>query len=782
VVDDVLAPPEVKDEKYIIVSDSEFIWEVGEKISLTNTFDRKRDRWLFILMCGEKSYNTKSNDPITIKHRDRDADLKKYLMIFGYDKNGADEKLDEIKSEIAKHGLIDKVLSAPVEEGKPTKEKCLEDIKEKYGREVYDNALNLLKHPHLLQIIRHVLDYKIAGEKRKKLFVFLTCLRKDQKESIFSIGVGKPGEGKSWLVENVLSIFPDGVVERMNDATIASVYRASEEDVYYFDGKIVHFGDLSEKPSEELIELFNIFKQLISEGIVTKWIMLKVDGEMVRRKLELRGKPVVTYTTTSPETEETIRSRGMEWSPTLSPEQREVVHQYQRVTKRMPEDIYYPQYVRDLEVVIKCALEILALQKEQILNPYTDVLDKAIAVETKDIKRARLKIYNVIEDVTHLYRFQRTKIPIGKKEYIITHPRDVIYGAHIAADEIKFMLGGVPPSLFDVLETIKKTFKPLSKEYDELVRLAYSKSDEPKPEQVEAIKELKEKAFHSSDIKKLTGDAKRSAQEYLRMLADEKYIVKDSTKKPHKHWLPPTNGLIKQGECAWDVRALLQSLFLENKFAEWSDSLRTTIPSEYDRVYVENGLKKMQKEVESLRIEDIHTPEYTLEEILHIHTRTPSWELACAPHFEASPTFSPLKETYNNARDESAQPRKPDEDNLCGKCGTLLDSKKEWVGGGLGYLCPKCYEEHIEEVKKIREPPKKLTREERQKLLIPIIQGSEKWRKKWEVASFSTKDIGPILREYSAAEELSGIPRRELELDVIKFLSEAKNIKKGAKK
>jgi len=98
----------------------------------------------------------------------------------------------------------------------------------------------------------------------------------------------------------------------------------------------------------------------------------------------------------------------------------------------------------------------------------------------------------------------------------------------------------------------------------------------------------------------------------------------------------------------------------------------------------------------------------------------------------------------------------------CGKCGTLLDSNREWVGSGLGYLCPKCYEEHIKEVKKAREPPKKFTREERQKLLIPTIQGTEKWRKKWDKGDFSTKDIDLILREYSAAEELSGIPRREL--------------------
>lgn len=715
-----IKPERVKDEIYQDYQDG-FAWTVDKDrdIVLFSCFDRgykKRGRWCFTLKCGEIQTKTiTSDDPLMISSMRRDSVLKKRLMKFGYSKTEADDKLEEISSDKRYAECVAKVTSAPKKEvkielsGEAIKKRCLEEIKKKYEEEVYNNAFDLLKHPHLLQIIRHVLDYKIAGEKRKKLFVTLSCLRKDQKDSIFCIGIGKPGEGKSWLVENVLSLFPDGVVVRMNDATIASVYRASEDDVHYFDGKIVHFGDLSEKPSEELTELFNIFKQLVSEGIVTKWIMLKEDGEMVRRKLELRGKPVVTYTTISPETEETIRSRGMEWSPTLSPEQKEIVHQYQRITKRLPEDIYYPQYVRDLEVVIKCAFEILALQKEQILNPYTDVLDKAIAVETKDIKRARLKIYNIIEDVTHLYRFQRAKILIGRKEYVITHPTDVVYGAHIAADEIKFMLGGVPPALFDVLEAIKRAFKPLSREYNELVRLAHTKSEDKKAEQAEAIKELEEKAFRSSDVKKLTGDSKRSAQEYLRILADEKYIIKDSSKTPHKHWVPPTNGLIKQGECAWDVRALLESLFSENKFSEWSDSLRRNIPQRESGVYresMENHLNELQKEVESLRIEDIYTPEYTPEEIFTYTLCTPSWELACAPHFEASPTFSPLKETYNNARGKSAPSRKSDENNLCGKCGTLLDSDKEWIGMGLGYLCPRCYEEPVQDVQKAREPPK----------------------------------------------------------------------------
>jgi len=43
---------------------------------------------------------------------------------------------------------------------------------------------------------------------------------------------------------------------------------------------------------------------------------------------------------------------------------------------------------------------------------------------------------------------------------------------------------------------------------------------------------------------------------------------------------------------------------------------------------------------------------------------------------------------------------------ICGKCGEILGDDKEFVGAGLGFLCPSCYREHVEEVKRARELPK----------------------------------------------------------------------------
>lgn len=74
----------------------------------------------------------------------------------------------------------------------------------------------------------------------------------------------------------------------------------------------------------------------------------------------------------------------------------------------------------------------------------------------------------------------------------------------------------------------------------------------------------------------------------------------------------------------------------------------------------------------------------------------------------------------------------------CGKCDTLLDSKKEWVGMGFGYLCPKCYRGENESSPPPLQSPlnsPNLTKEEKSK----SIEQAEKSRK----VSFSEESEVP---------------------------------------
>jgi hypothetical protein len=208
-------------------------------------------------------------------------------------------------------------------------EKMLEEgLESEYSDEIFQQAKELLDQENILKKVKTVLDHKIAGEDLNKLGVFLQLLSKDTEKPMMIFGVQKHGEGKSYIAQNVLDLFPEHMVIDVTDMTKAALYRRAQDDPHYFDGKIVYFGEIPERDEDR--DIFQIFRQLVSEGKVSKELVIERDGEMKAVNLQLKGNPCILSTTVNPGLiDDQDMSRGMAYSPELSQEQNKEVRSFQ---------------------------------------------------------------------------------------------------------------------------------------------------------------------------------------------------------------------------------------------------------------------------------------------------------------------------------------------------------------------------------------------------------------------------------------------------------------------
>ena len=160
-----------------------------------------------------------------------------------------------------------------------------------------EEKLQSLENPLLW--IGSIVEWLTAGERNNILLCFLAyCSQVILKNPISVIALGEAGSGKSHIEEVAMSLIPKEFVVNEKNITQAALFRRAEESEYFYDGKIVNYGDMGGSNDQDFMEESkNIMKELQSEGFVSKPVATKVDGAWETRELNLIGKPCLTYTT-----------------------------------------------------------------------------------------------------------------------------------------------------------------------------------------------------------------------------------------------------------------------------------------------------------------------------------------------------------------------------------------------------------------------------------------------------------------------------------------------------
>ncbi|MFB6241734.1 MAG: hypothetical protein ABEJ36_02930 [Candidatus Nanosalina sp.] len=433
-------------------------------------------------------------------------------------------------------------------------------LEEKYDSEIIEKAEEMLEEKHILKYVKTVLDHKIAGEDRNKVALFLQLLTKDFEEPLMVFGVQKQGEGKSYLLKSVLDLFPDEMVEDLTDATKASIYRiAEDEGSTYFKDKIVYFGEIPEEEDDR--EVFQVFRQLVSEGEVNKRLTMDKGEGLESHELHLEGAPCMATTTTDPDRiDKQDLSRGVTFSPSMSDRQYEAVREYQNREEEIPEDALEPQKIKELEKVIKCCIEIIADNEVEVRNPFARDIDELVPERTANIKRDYPKVMRIVGRVpTYLYYRQRPEAESGGTTYKLTTWKDVIRGLWINKDFINGMLEGRVEATLDVLQEIKKKVEPVNYSYDELEEL------EADDEDIEGV------SFTNADVEKWTGINSDTVYNYTRKLEKLGFIYKDKRSRPNKQYLVEEGKTENGGITPRALKVILEAFIEEENVRNWAD-------------------------------------------------------------------------------------------------------------------------------------------------------------------------------------------------------------------
>ena len=279
-------------------------------------------------------------------------------------------------------------------------------------KEKIDNAeekLQSLDNPLLW--IGSIIEWLTAGERNNILLCFLAyCSQVILKNPISVIALGEAGSGKSHIEEVAMSLIPKEFIVNEKNITQAALFRRAEESEYFYDGKIVNYGDMGGSNDQDFMEESkNIMKELQSEGFVSKPVATKVDGAWETRELNLIGKPCLTYTTVpNYQFDEQELSRSIIITPRIDNKKEFNIRNrmlefggksydyYERMVKESEKIQYMVYLLRD----IMCDTD--------IINPYVDIINRFL--ENSEYYKRDFPKYNNLLKVITAFNYYHKKV------------------------------------------------------------------------------------------------------------------------------------------------------------------------------------------------------------------------------------------------------------------------------------------------------------------------------------------------------------------------------------
>ena len=271
-----------------------------------------------------------------------------------------------------------------------------------------ESKLQSLDNPLLW--IGSVVEWLTAGERNNILLCFLAyCSQVILKNPISVIALGEAGSGKSHIEEVAMSLIPSEFIVNEKNITQAALFRRAEQSEYFYDGKIVNYGDMGGSNDQDFMEESkNIMKELQSEGFVSKPVATKVDGAWETRELNLIGKPCLTYTTVpNYQFDEQELSRSILITPRID-NKREFNRRNRSLEFHGKSYNYMQKMMKESEQIQYMIYLLRDLMKDTIIiNPYVDIINDFLN-NSEYYKRDFPKYNNLLKVITAFNYYHKT--------------------------------------------------------------------------------------------------------------------------------------------------------------------------------------------------------------------------------------------------------------------------------------------------------------------------------------------------------------------------------------
>lgn len=339
-------------------------------------------------------------------------------------KSAITEDFSQLK--IALNNFVDEYVEVETAAQKQSEEEELAQ-----NQEAYEEGLSLFENQHNpLLYIASLTDWYTAGERINTMITFLCyCSQVILKNPISVIGLGEGSSGKTFVENTALSMIPSEFIRYEKKPTLAAMFRRAESNQYYYDGKIVVYGDLGgNSDQDEVEETKNLLKELQTDGHLVRPITIKVDGEFEVVDLVLKGFPCLTYTTVpNYDFDSQELSRSFIFTPRT--DNRKIFNAQKSCLelKGSRTEQIYQSMISLKSDVQKIVLGLRYKFNDIIIvNPYSESILKFIG-ESEYYKRDYDKYNSILKVITAFNSINRPIFEVNNQKIIFTQPEDIQY-------------------------------------------------------------------------------------------------------------------------------------------------------------------------------------------------------------------------------------------------------------------------------------------------------------------------------------------------------------------
>lgn len=396
----------------------------------------------------------------------------------------------------------------------------------------------ILYSQNLVEIIQR--EYNSLGvvkEKDNRLIVFYVFLgAKLLPEPVNIIFEGGSSSGKSWLVNASKINFPKAIETTwktddkgkkyletfwkdgfgyvpLNDMTTASLYRIGMQNPDYFNNKVIIMGELPQKPSDEQVRVQQIIRQLISEGEVTKTMVIG-DRSVA---IALRGHPAFISCDATFEIDDQLMNRTLLLNPDEGRDQTKAILKKQGELSERP---WLEDTIMKTSIIISQIHPLL--EYYPVVNLWGTDVAKLLFTISKDqqLRRTFKQIDRMIKIRALLFQKQREsgyRKGHFDRKYLLATREDVIATIKLLAQTIQQTLTRVMGTALEFLKDVK------NKKNKEFWKIEGEEENE----------HWKTKTFTYSDFASFKKTHYKSVYPHLKSLAYSGLLILDSSKRPH---------------------------------------------------------------------------------------------------------------------------------------------------------------------------------------------------------------------------------------------------------
>ncbi len=278
------------------------------------------------------------------------------------------------------------------------------------------------------------------------------------KNPVSVICLGEASSGKSHIQETALRLIPEKFIVNEKKITEAALFNRAKKDKYFYDGKIVNYGDMGGANDHEFMEESkNLMKELQSDGFLNKPLNIP-DGEggWEVKDLKLEGRPCLTYTTVPNHNfDEQEMSRSIFITPRM--DNKEIFNRRNRLLEFKHGRSYntLKKYEKEAELVPYMLLHLKEVFEDiAIINPYVYfVID--FLKNSAFYKRDFDKFNGILKTITALNYYNHEVHDVDGKKVILTNIADVQQFMSLLNPYKESISANLAPKAVDVLNDIR---------------------------------------------------------------------------------------------------------------------------------------------------------------------------------------------------------------------------------------------------------------------------------------------------------------------------------------